>query len=372
MNPFSTENTIERMICSQADKNRIPISGTFELLPLCNMDCKMCFAKMTREQMNSKAPMHDYLEWIDVAKQAKDAGMVFLLLTGGEPFLYPNIKELYQALKKMGLVVSINTNATLITEEIVEYLANDPPRRLNITLYGSNDATYKRLCGNPKGFSQVKRGIQLLRKENIPVKINCSVTPLNVSELDEIYRLAGEWDIPIETAYYMMPAIRENNLGNQKYRLSPKEAARTKLHIKELSYPPEVFRDYVLGTLDRYRDGVLPDEYKAGYTCRAGNSVFWTNYDGTMSACSFTRHQPSINVFHRPFIDCWEELRDDVAQTWLSQECHECSMKTVCSRCAASAYCETGLYEGVPKYHCELTRFYIELLEEKAEEYENI
>ena len=42
--------TIEPVIASylsdKAIKNKIPLSGTFELSPICNMDCKMCFVKM--------------------------------------------------------------------------------------------------------------------------------------------------------------------------------------------------------------------------------------------------------------------------------------------------------------------------------------
>lgn len=104
MNPLNHLNPIEKNICNKADLAKIPIAGNIELLPLCNMDCKMCFAKMTRTQMEKHHRMYDYKEWLSVAKQMSDAGMIFLLLTGGEPFLYPNFKELYLGLKKWELL----------------------------------------------------------------------------------------------------------------------------------------------------------------------------------------------------------------------------------------------------------------------------
>ena len=61
-------------------------------------------------------------EWLDLARQMKDAGVLFLLLTGGEVFLYPRFKELYIELHKMGFVITINTNGTMIDENVVQWL----------------------------------------------------------------------------------------------------------------------------------------------------------------------------------------------------------------------------------------------------------
>lgn len=374
MNPLNLHlNTIEQTICNKADINHIPISGTFELSPLCNMDCKMCFAKMTKEQMEAHAPIKNYKQWLDLAKQACDAGMMFILLTGGEPFLYPNFKELYLGLKKLGLIISINTNGTLINEKIVDWLANDPPRRLNITLYGANNQTYDRLCHNPIGFTQTINAIKLLKSRNISVKLNCSLTPDNIEDLDKIYAIAKELEVPIETAYYMVPPVRDNNIGNEKYRLSPQEAAKAKLRIKQLEYGEDIFKDYIAGTLDRYYDvknnKISNKKYEPGFTCRAGNSVFWVDYDGTLMACNFTRN-PQFNAFNKPFIESWKNLVKNISNIHLSVKCHSCSMKSLCGRCAASAYAENnGDYSAVSNYHCELTKFYIELLENKAKEY---
>ena len=59
---------------------------------------------------------------IEIAEQAKEMGTLCILLTGGEPFLQKDFKELYIKLYNMGFILSINTNATLITEKEVEWL----------------------------------------------------------------------------------------------------------------------------------------------------------------------------------------------------------------------------------------------------------
>ena len=98
--------------------------------------------------------------------------MLYLLLTGGEPFVYKDFKRLYLELFKMGFIISINSNATLIDEETVKWLKEYPPQRINITLYGSSNEVYGNLCNNPKGFNQVTKAINLLKEANINIKLN--------------------------------------------------------------------------------------------------------------------------------------------------------------------------------------------------------
>ena len=120
--------TIEPVIASylsdKAIKNKIPLSGTFELSPICNMDCKMCYVKMKKSEVEKVGRLRTTDEWIKIAEDAREAGMLFLLITGGEPLLYKGFKELYLKLVKMGLIITINTNATLIDEEMADFLQN--------------------------------------------------------------------------------------------------------------------------------------------------------------------------------------------------------------------------------------------------------
>lgn len=363
MNPINHLNPIEQNLCNKADLAGIPIAGNIELTPLCNMACKMCFAKMSHEEMNLHSPIHNYHEWIEIAKQASAAGTIFLLLTGGEPFLYPNIKELYYELQKLGLIISINTNGTLINDTIVEWLSASPPRRLNITLYGASNETYARLCGNPFGFSQVMDAVEKLQAHNISIKFNCSLTPYNIQDLDEIYSISQRLNVPIEFGFYMFPPIRINNISNVQYRLSPEDAAKARFRTEKLRYGND-FNEYIRYSLKTYREYHQTDPYTSGYTCRSGNSVFWINYDGTLSACSFTNDK-QIDVFQHGFIHAWETIHEHVSYSKMSETCHFCKMRPLCGRCAAAAISETGFINGIPEYYCELTKSYIDLLEER-------
>lgn len=119
---------LRRMLCARAAKTRTPITGAFELTSRCNLSCKMCYIHEggclpTQRERTAE-------EWLDMGKQAVANGALFLLLTGGEPFLRPDLRDIYFGLTKMGLSVSFNSNGSLVDENAVEWLSQSPPPQL--------------------------------------------------------------------------------------------------------------------------------------------------------------------------------------------------------------------------------------------------
>ena len=75
---------------AKACKMRIPLNGTFELSPVCNLACKMCYVRKTqKEVMESSRGILKLDDWRKIAIEARKAGMLEILLTGGEPLLCP-------------------------------------------------------------------------------------------------------------------------------------------------------------------------------------------------------------------------------------------------------------------------------------------
>ena len=87
---MSSALCIEERLCNAATQKRIPLGGSLGLLPLCNMKCDMCYVRLSREEMNQKGRIRSGEEWLELARQMKDAGTLFILLTGGEPLLHPD------------------------------------------------------------------------------------------------------------------------------------------------------------------------------------------------------------------------------------------------------------------------------------------
>ena len=354
------EPRLTEFLHRKASITSTPISGTFELSPLCNMDCKMCYIKMSKEKQESIARLRTKDEWLELAKDAKDKGMLFLLLTGGEPFLVKDFKELYIELHKMGFCLSINSNGTMINEDVIKWLKHYPPTRINMTLYGASDETYARLCDNPKGFTQVKAALGLLKENNIQVKLNCSVTPYNKDDLREMMKFAQDNDLIIQATSYMFPPLRKDSTQiGQNNRFSPNDASLYGAYISAYSNGFDNFKAYVeSGQIELYDTdddcGIIEGD---SMRCRAGITSFWMTWEGKMLPCGMIPDEGK-DPWEVGFDSAWENAKNIVKDIKLPVECAGCGKKERCKACAAMVYTETGSYDKVPQYRCEMTNFY--------------
>ena len=102
----------------RAREKGIPISGKFELTPLCNFNCKMCYVHLNADQLSqSVLPVET---WKDLIHQAWNAGMINARLTGGECLAYPGFEELFLYLHSLGCTVNVLTNGFLLDENCIE------------------------------------------------------------------------------------------------------------------------------------------------------------------------------------------------------------------------------------------------------------
>lgn len=124
MDPIQEVTTLERKLALKAQTKRIPINGSIELLPLCNMKCDMCYVRLSKEEMDKQGRLRTWEEWLEIGRQMKESGTLFLLLTGGEPLMYPDFRKLYLGLRNLGMAITINTNATLLNEDWSSFLEN--------------------------------------------------------------------------------------------------------------------------------------------------------------------------------------------------------------------------------------------------------
>ena len=344
---------------NKACRMGIPLSGTFELTPMCSMACRMCYVRMTPEQVRQSGKrLRTVEEWLSLARVMREQGTLLLLLTGGEPFTYPGFRELYRELRAMGFVISINSNATLIDAETVAWLSEDPPQRINITLYGASDETYLRLCNHPTGYTVVTRAIEMLQEAGIPVKLNCSVTPDNVCDLEKIIAYSDERKLVLQATSYMFPPLRRDaeSVGRNA-RFSPEECARVEARIRLLQRGAEDLKNYcdAVEAHQVLEEDATFDCEGDGVRCRAGKSTFWLTWDGRMLLCAMM-DRPSFDLSEMSPTEAWNQLRAVTREIHLPPECAACDAKDACRSCAAMVYTETGSYDKKPQYRCDLMR----------------
>lgn len=359
MNAVPVAPAATEYLYQKASAAGVALSGTFELTPVCNMDCKMCYVRLSQQAQEAIAPLADAQAWLKLAQEAKDAGMLYLLLTGGEPFLHPQFRQILEGLHAMGFIITVNSNGTLIDQQTVSWLKACPPARINISLYGASDETYGRLCGNPKGFSQVAQAINLLKNAGVAVKLNCSLTPQNANDLPAMVAFAKENSLVLQVATYMFPPVRKSaELVGKNARFTPQEAAYYMAYADYLTRGAERF----LASADSIPALSDPDEQCLsigdGVRCRAGKCSFWITWQGNMTPCGMFPTEGSPNVFEIPFASTWEQVKKETANIRLPAKCSACSAKNSCRACAAMVITESGCFDQIPQYRCDMTHAY--------------
>lgn len=377
-----TYNAFISRLFDRATHTGTPLSGTFELTSRCTLDCKMCYIhkKATDTAVREKEKPTEW--WLDLAEKAQEAGTLLLLLTGGEPLLREDFDEIYLACKKMGFLVSINTNATLIDEKKIEFFKENPPQRINITLYGMSRETYGNLCGVPDAFDKVVRAIKALKEAGINLKINYTVTPYNENDVISVSDFAVELGIPIQTVTYLFPPLRacencgENTIASQTQhsesripnselttRLSPEAAAKVMFNLQKHRLGDAFDKFLEIKEKNKKTPDYFDDCEKEGERigCRAGLTNYWVTWDGKMTPCGMLVEP--VSEIGDDFMKAWSQIRKEREEIILPAECTNCEYKHNCDICAAVSYAETGRFDGLPTYACKKAKAYTKLVE---------
>lgn len=357
MTPTSSAD-IRRHLSQKCAHMGIPVSGIFELTPRCNLNCKMCYVRLTPQQMAPIGTERTTEQWLSLAKEAKDAGMIFLLITGGEPTLREDFAEIYEGLAKMGLSITINTNGTLITEKIKRLWKEFPPAQVNITLYGTSSEDYKELCGNSAAFESMKDALDWLDCNNILVHLNATIDSNSYHKWKSLEDFANERNLELRMQSYCFPPSRRSECTScsEFSRISPEEAG--KLVADEILYregAESIKRraENLCSPLQKNCDLDLGEPMQ----CLAGRSQFWVTWNGNLTPCGML-HTPATHPFNDSFMLSWNKLREIVESIRLCPECSKCEIAGSCMNCAAVTFAETGRFDGKPEYMCKLNEAY--------------
>lgn len=354
MDQLNDANPLEKRLVNKANEARIPITANFELTPTCNLHCDMCFIRMEHSAVQAMGGVRTLKEWLDTARQLKEMGTLFILLTGGEPMLYPHFKELYTALREMGFILTINTNGTLIDEDIARMFQRLKPRRVNVTLYGASNETYQQLCRSPHGFDQCMKGLQLLKAHGIDTKMNLSIVQENVHEYPQLLDIARQQDIPAEVNSYMFSCTRSTCHPTRditKHRLDAYQAGMAEMEYLRYKKGKD-FKAYAQGMAQNFLQGVYATT-DLGLDCRAGKSSCWFDWRGRLTPCC-VMEEPAVILKETTVAEAWKQIVTTSESLPKHTECNGCSLRIICDVCYAAACHEKKAY-GNLNYLCEMS-----------------
>jgi len=349
---------------------RYPISFDLEITARCNNNCKHCYINLPEDDLEAKAKELSLQEINRITDEAASMGTLCCLITGGEPLLREDFKDIYLYLKKKGFLVSVFTNATLITDEEVKLFKKYPPRNIEITVYGVNEETYEKVTRRPGSFNTFTQGLNHLLKNGIKIRFKTMALRSNITELPEIAKFCRErtkdyfrFDPFLHLRFNGGP-MRNEEIKSE--RLSPKE-------IVELERSdPERFQ-----SLEKSCDKLIVPEFSQHscdhlFHCGAGNGSFTVSYDGFFRLCPSLRHPDCLYDLRKGSLtDAWDtfvlqvrELRSNKKE--FLENCRVCPIINLCLWCPAHAHLETGKMDEPVKYFCDLAHARAEALEKSG------
>jgi len=324
---------------------RFPLSGSLEMTLQCNLRCKHCYLDGVHDGIPGEVELSTE-EWYGILDQLAEAGTLWLLMTGGEPFVRPDFLDIYTYAKRKGFLITIFTNGTMITPEVADTLAQMPPLSIEISVYGRTRETYERVTGIPGSHGRCMRGIELLLERGLPLSLKTVVMTLNKDELFDLKAWADELGVD-----FRFDAALFGGMGDAeptKYRLSPEEV----LEIEE-AYPgffeelAEVYRRLLPKAESANRDRL--------YVCGAGSQSFAIDPTGKLNVCLLSRH-PEYNLRIGGFVEGWSEALPAERNRMPSPSyaCRDCQLMSICSPCPGKNELETGDVERAGDFRCAL------------------
>lgn len=167
------------------------LSIYFYISGSCNLACKHCWIDpdFKESPKNGNFVNTEYIS--SAIKQAKPLGLNSVKLTGGEPLLHPQFKEILTIIRKENLFCPIETNGILIDKDMAEFLAADKRKPfVSVSIDGSKALTHDDLRGVKGSFEKSINAIKYLVQNGIRPQLICTLHQRNISELEEVIKMA--------------------------------------------------------------------------------------------------------------------------------------------------------------------------------------
>lgn len=328
-----------------AKAQKKPILGHFELTSRCNLDCKMCYVH-TQNHGEAFSKELTTAQWKRIFDEAYENEMLYAYLTGGECLLRKDFKELYLHLWNKRVMVSVQTNGTLLDDEYVQFFKTYRPDEIRISLYGSSEEGYRRVTGH-MGFAKTVATISALQKAGIDVSIAVTPSKYMLDDYMNILKLCRSRGFEVRyNDLILLPNRTEPDKTD--YYMSDEEIislSRQRAELRRKLVPCEKTPE---------PQGNMEEASKQGLTCNAGNCLAAVTWEGKMHPC-LNAMVGGADVLQLGYAEAWKQTVEAASYVKYGKECVGCAYDKVCPKCPTHRL--TGLKTGhCNPAVCELTR----------------
>lgn len=357
--PTITVPISDHPLWEKAKKQRTLLSVAMEITARCNNDCVHCYINLPENDTAAIKAELTTEEIKSVVDEAVSLGSLWFLLTGGEPLLRNDFCEIYEYIKRKGALVSVFTNATLITDAHIRLFKKYPPRDIEVSVYGVTNEIYEKVT-RKKTFSTALRGVESLMRASLPVTLKTTLMRSNYTQFDRITEFCREGSV---TAFRFDPFLHlrlDGNAAKNKRIKSERLSADEIIHLEENDIVRhDALKKQCVGLNKEI--GPIRNPGKV-FRCQAGTNDCCIGYDGMIKLCSaLTDKSCTYDLKKGSLSDAWRNFFPTVISRQsqrgsFKDQCGSCRIIDFCMWCPANAYLETGWLDGFVPYFCEIAK----------------
>ena len=173
------------------EDRKYPLSQIyFYLTEGCNLRCRHCWIAPKYQGENNSYPALDLELFKSIIEQAKPLGLTGVKLTGGEPLLHPEIKEILEYIRTEDLRLTVETNGVLCTSELAEKMAACKDPFVSVSLDGADAETHEWVRGVTGSFEAALKGTQNLAEVGLRPQVIMTIMRHNKEQIEPMVRVA--------------------------------------------------------------------------------------------------------------------------------------------------------------------------------------
>ena len=289
----------------------------------CNLHCRHCGSDCKVQATQADMPKEDFLRVLDSIAARTDPHQVFVILSGGEPFMRTDLEECCTEIYAKGFPWGMVTNGLALTPERLVGLVKAGMHSITLSLDGLED-DHNWMRGNPQSFQRVDQALTMLaRIPHLTYDVVTCVNRRNLTRLPLIRQYLISKGVKLWRIFTVFPVGRAAT--DPELQLSNEEFRSVFDFIRDTRRESTIHLEYGCeGFLGNY-EGEVRDHL---YTCQAGITIGSVLVDGSISACTSIRsdyHQG--NIYRDDFMDVWEHRfqpyrNREWMHTGLCADCH--------------------------------------------------
>lgn len=316
----------------------VPLNVHLDLTYRCNERCDHCYLDHDDKGELTTAEIFAVLE------QMAEAGVLFLTLSGGEPFLRRDLFEIIERARELRFSVKLKTNAVMIRQEEARRLKALGIEQVQISVYSHRAEVHDAITRLPGSLKRTMAAIRLLKSHGLKVTIANVLMRDNLLDGAAVQNLARD----LGTGYSLDPTITPMMDGDTS-------VLRLRIGKDDLA---QVFRNPdLVGNVDEFCAPPQPsdDAMMDAVPCSAGHTLCYISPYGDVFPC-VQFPLPCGNVRREKFLEIWKNsaAMNDVRsiRTRDLPTCSTCGNVSACTRCPGLAYME-GDMRGPSSADCE-------------------